>query len=429
MSNINILKDHKKFLCCLLLTAVLLMLCLLKITTYIKAPYYYHTFEVSDWLINFQGGFVRRGITGEILHLIYSITPYSVKTGIKMVNIISFIIVFALLIKCRKYTSILPFLVVYASIIRPLGWYRRDFLVFIIAYLVFYFYMRYIKGKNAKDFLLSQLMSALVLLIHEASFFFVFPILVVINWFHAPGCTPIIQRVASTLKAFSFPFLVMCLLSVTKGNEETANIVWQSWEPLFAQYPEAEPFTMGEGVEWLMNDVSYAADWHLSWNFHTEEGMPGIICSIVMLLVSLFFSYIITLRAPHIDIKNKSLKMSPSNSSTADIMLLQFVFLIPMFTFLSTDYGRTVLYCVVSSTFITYLMQRNVICLQCPTAITNISASINKHIEKRTFLYSPWTYFIIIILYPLSPWHYIELPDDMFIYKYIVYILDAMGIQ
>ena len=38
----------------------------------------YESWGVSEWLINYQGGFVRRGLAGEILYRLYQIHPYPV---------------------------------------------------------------------------------------------------------------------------------------------------------------------------------------------------------------------------------------------------------------------------------------------------------------------------------------------------------------
>lgn len=50
-------------------------------------PFDYVRYEVSDWLINYQGGFVRRGLIGELLLQFEHIRPYNVRHAILGIEI------------------------------------------------------------------------------------------------------------------------------------------------------------------------------------------------------------------------------------------------------------------------------------------------------------------------------------------------------
>lgn len=58
-------------------------------------PFDYVRYEVSDWLINYQGGFVRRGLIGELLLQLEHIRPYNVRHAILGIEIMSYILFFA----------------------------------------------------------------------------------------------------------------------------------------------------------------------------------------------------------------------------------------------------------------------------------------------------------------------------------------------
>ena len=42
----------------------------------------YNGFEISDWMINYQGGFVRRGLVGELLFMLEKVKPYNLRYAV-----------------------------------------------------------------------------------------------------------------------------------------------------------------------------------------------------------------------------------------------------------------------------------------------------------------------------------------------------------
>lgn len=409
----------------LFLVTIFICVCIIKNVTGITSTYKYCTFEISDWLINYQGGFVRRGLIGEILHVFYTIIPFSVKTAINIIICTTFIITFFLIQKASTYlkVGIFPFLTVFCSNLIDLGWYRRDFLVLIIAYYVILLHIKVLKKRYVGTcFLVSQFLMALLLLVHEASFFFVFPILFLVTWFSNSSDLINKQKIVSCLKFFMLPFVTMAIICIMKGNRDIASSVWQSWNDLFVMFPEERMPYMGEGVRWLTCDTKEVALLHLDMNFQTHSGLLGVAKCFLLLSVTLFFTYFITLRNLYVDISKKRLTISSNNSSIANILLLQFIFMIPMLTFLSTDYPRTIMYCVVTSVFVVYSMKRHNVEIYCPKRCLNISLCINQYINKSRLLRNPWVFFIFIICYPISFFGCISLPGNILIYKYLSYI-------
>ena len=148
------MKENKTYtfnLCLLIITAVI---CTMKIVAYITSEYGYYTFEVSDWLINYEGGLVRRGLLGELLYVLYTIVPFSVKAAIKIINIVTFFLTTFFIVKASSNlrTSVLPFLTLLCGSISTLGWYRRDFLVLLVAYFVIMLHMKQLKKRNGGVF-------------------------------------------------------------------------------------------------------------------------------------------------------------------------------------------------------------------------------------------------------------------------------------
>ena len=268
-------------------------------------------------------------------------------------------------------------------------------------------------------FIISQILMIFLILVHEASFFFVFPILFLITWFSHPG--PILnkEKILISVKYFIVPFMSMLAITLMKGNEEIANAIWRSWNSLFVLYSEGDIPKIGAGVRWLTNGIKEATDFHLDLNFQTHLGIIDITKNIIMLLTTLFSTYYLILRNPYVDFGNNRICTSENNSSIANTLLIQFFFMTPMFTFLSTDYPRTIMYCVVTSVFVIYSIRKYSIKIHYPKQCCDISRCFNIYIERSRFLANPWIYFSIVVLYPISQFGYISLPNDCFIYKYL----------
>lgn len=142
----------------------------------------YGSFEISDWLINYQGGFVRRGVCGEMIHQLYHVHPFDVIMFIKGISAACSILLLTLLLYIFKKEG-------WSLAILPLPcclfynfqmvWVRKDCILLLLVFFVFYTFRRGALSKSIRWFLLSSLFASLAILIHEAFFFYSIPILFV----------------------------------------------------------------------------------------------------------------------------------------------------------------------------------------------------------------------------------------------------------
>ena len=65
----------------------------------------YTEWTISEWLINYQGGFTRRGFLGEIMFQISTLTSYSIREVILISQIITYLIYFYLIYKFLKNSN------------------------------------------------------------------------------------------------------------------------------------------------------------------------------------------------------------------------------------------------------------------------------------------------------------------------------------
>ena len=62
----------------------------------------YQSWEISDWLINYESGFVRRGLMGELLWLAEQVHPFDVRFAIAAICAVSSLVVLGILIRIFK---------------------------------------------------------------------------------------------------------------------------------------------------------------------------------------------------------------------------------------------------------------------------------------------------------------------------------------
>lgn len=165
--------------------------------------------------------------------------------------------------------------------------------------------------------------------------------------------------------SLAIPFLpaliTMSLVCFFKGDEATANAIWQSWDDAFRNYPDGlndyqhTADNIGYGVGALAWKTMTTVRFHLSLNlFHGTpiRALTAQDYAVFPLLVWLFVAtfYMVT-HINSIKIAAYRLAGAPQATRIMSVLLLQFVFMLPMFTVLSCDYGRTIPYWVFSSLF------------------------------------------------------------------------------
>ena len=133
----------------------------------------YEGFPISEYMINFQGGFVRRGVIGEILYQIFQIHPYPLSNIVLWFDITIFaifVVIVSYLFYKKQWIPIMPL----AILVKTVFWYRRDFLMLLFAFEIFYLMFLYIQKRKTSFLICSLLLSSISILIYEPSFFLLF---------------------------------------------------------------------------------------------------------------------------------------------------------------------------------------------------------------------------------------------------------------
>ncbi len=224
----------------------------------------FSNYVYSEWLVNYAGGFVRRGLTGSIifsLRKMFNLTTPQMFFKVVYVNYLIFLVWSIIyLIKVNKSLKILTvetiliFLFLPCLILFPIndigGLGRKEYLFFLGLLINLWLVSQtvnslYLLGINqAKQelnqksldkygyqlFIFYNLFSIPTALSHEALLFLVLPLnilitLTILRLNNLPK-----RAITKTLIIYS-PTLLICLISVIfKGNEEVAITICQSWQ-------------------------------------------------------------------------------------------------------------------------------------------------------------------------------------------------------
>lgn len=370
----------------------------------------YSSFEISDWLINYEGGFVRRGLMGNLLFGLYQIHPYPVRYAILILYVFGFLTICGLLVRILKKEGmsvfILPFSIcLYYSFACDLIWTRRDYWALMLALVIYSSYFKMYMSLSLKWYLLFVSFSAFTLLMHEASFFFTFPMLLIYSI-----CQLFSTQSRKGCQLFIFFLLwlpvliVLILIVVYKGNAQVMEEIWNSWESCFNAYPmkSGKLPQIGFGVEFLSMSSLDAIQLHirLVWLNMFAPYVPALPFTICMIASVYYF----VTRLNTVDLKFYSLK-TVDKVLLSNIMLIQFICLFPMFGFLSCDLGRVIPYWVITSLFLYYVLKQKQIIFFFPHSLNNFSVWLQGKIDSVQALNRPWVYCCMLFLLPLNSYY------------------------
>lgn len=364
--------------------------------------------QITEFLINYQGGFVRRGLLGEILLTLYNCFGLKPYTAIIFLCILSYLILVLFFtksfIKNGYPIFILPFVFFLGGPIINNFWVRKDVLVILIFILIIYFTTQ--KTNKYIIFIFINLLFIIGLLIHEAIAFFCFPVLllILIDKNNSPSnyknsTKSIFISLIQLLPSF---FTFFCVLYY-KGSLDISNTVWESWKQIpFPFYNEDS-----SQIPAAIKGLSWSLKKGLSFSFKTLRNFKdGIYAPIAWFIILLLIYFVLT----NTDKLNIRLfKYKPVNnfhkSIFSNILVFQFLSVIPLFI-LGWDYGRWVFLWVASSFALIILIPDKNLSILFPKCIGIISSNLNDILDS-TFSKSKELIFLLCLLigFPTFSWN------------------------
>lgn len=346
------------------------------------------SWQVTEILINYQGGFVRRGLVGEIIYWLHCNCGIDVMFQVYTFSILSVLIFFYLVIRdtIRRGYSVLmlPTAMLLSSLFVSGYWVRKDF--FII--LLFYTVVRLLKTTGCLKYILINFLLIVGVLSHEVIIFISLPILYVSMLYDCKANDKynknvVVWAFVRSMLCYLPTLVVSVLVLMNKGDAMVAARIWQSWHSLgvvngdIATAIDAIGWTLARAIETgvaVWSHVSCGVYYPFMW-------------AILSLIAFVIFVWMYKL-------KPRLCGYAPFNdfpiTESIYIILFQFLAMVPLLLVFA-DTSRAFFYVIMSSYIIRLYDERKVYvkifgCL--PQKIAKCTLSIDRYIatHPRSFV-------------------------------------------
>ena len=366
------------------------IICFVALYSFVFIPDF-ETFEISDWMINYEGGFVRRGLIGQCLLWANHIHGFDIRYAILIIEAVFYVLFFFLLFRIfNKYKwSFLGAMFPIVCSTTSMTVYRRDFMMLCLCYLSYKVFFRYLKDNRINSLIISIMIMSVSIIIYEPIFFVMIPVLFLQYWNKK-------KNIINALFIFSIPLLCMVLSCIFRGTSNQVNDIWQSWLPYISQYVDIQNENVGFAVQFLGLTNQEVFSLHYECTF--RDNIP--LFTILTLIVVFFLAFFLSAYMPSVNKEDKLLGENIDKYEISKILLFQLFIQLPMFTLLSCDYGRTIPMSLYTSFFIFHLSKMNESKIYVTDILGKTSDNIVNFLNSYTVLKNPWVYFITILLFP-----------------------------
>ncbi len=336
----------------------------------------FSSYSLSEFLINLEGGFVRRGVFGQGLY------EFCRNTGLNPyipISVISACFYLACIIWFFKqfHKKGLNWWILVTTIMFgfTLDIVRKDFLQLFIFICVITILNKPKPDNHSKIF--ATLLTILSLFIHEAYIFWGFPFYALL----------IINGINRTNIRKSLPFIIPVIISFFilchyKGNPATAIAIQQSWHNLFPDIIPAEPTASVWSLTW---DTLSTIETHLTRNLGAFPKISLTYKAMYLVIAyQLFFcfaTYYLLLNIFSLFPSNKNFVSSNLRTAVSCLYIISIICLLPMFLGLSCDMGRIYLYSLSSTLAILCFIPESTITRILPRPLIQIIESFNRRLD------------------------------------------------
>lgn len=386
--------------------AFIAIVCFIALYSFVYVPDY-ESYQISDWMINYEGGFVRRGLMGQLLLYANSVHNFDVRYAILIIELIFYILFFYLLSKIFiKYKwSLLGAMFPIVCSTTSIAVYRRDFMMLCLCYFSYNYFFKYLRNNGGKTLLISLTIMSIGIIIYEPVFFVLVPVLIMQYWSKK-------RNILSVLSLFSIPLLCMILSCIFRGTVEQVDEIWQSWVPYISQYVDIENENIGLAIQFLGMTNKEVFAMHYDITFADNPLLATITLIIVFILAFFLCTHI-----PTIDKNNKILTANDDKYDLSKVILFQLIVQLPMFTLLSCDYGRTIPISLYTAFFLFHFSKVYGIKLDVTNIISKTSDRIMNMFSSHTIFSNIWVYLVTVLVFPFHTFVPSLLYDNVIIHS------------
>ncbi|WP_299991674.1 hypothetical protein [uncultured Pontibacter sp.] len=380
---------------------------------------------ITEFLINYQGGFVRRGLLGEALYQFsqYStISPYYIIIALCLASYVYLIYWYSSsLINNGFPFFILPFVFFLGSPIINNYWVRKDAIVLLFFILI----LHCLRKESFIYIILTNLLFVTGILIHESIGFFGFPVIALIiytRYSHSNFLNKqfTFRRLYTTIVLLLPSLIAFASVIYFKGSRTIAGNIWDSWEnikfPIQAATHGAPPAAI-DGISWsLQKGLRYFYSNLMNMNYDIYAPFAWF-----FILLSVYF---IIININRLDFKILTYKPTQAinRENLSTILVIQLVAVIPLFI-LASDYGRWVTMWTCSTFAILLTIPEKTLSTLPPLFVRSFSHHLNNILDEyvgnsKSFIVL-MSFVIGVPYYNWSMEKYIETPASVHIIQFI----------
>ena len=369
---------------------------------YFHGVYGYENGCINDMLINYEGGFVRRGLFGELLFFARTFVSFSVANAMVALYYLGFLLLAVLLVHLFRRNGwslfILPFpICLYVYLCDPyilVG--RRDCWLLMLTCVCYYFYRNYVVRGGKIWIVLCAFTLIIALLLHEASLFFIFPIIATYDMNCQYTYTRSLSRAALrfTLHWWAVGAVVF-LIIICHGDDLVIRGFWESWAP----YVDVTEKLITDS--YVSRTLNYSFWYNMTVALWPSTWLGCLVWKIPVWPFNLYLFictyYLVTrFNTIHLGaIKKQDVDIIQLSNVVLTLFCSMFVFM----SFVSCDWGRDFPYWVICSFMFFHFFQSSDIS---PSFLTKLSQELQGRIDRSSFLNSQWGYYILLVTLPLG---------------------------
>lgn len=342
------------------------------------------SWQITEWLINYQGGFVRRGLPGQVILHVSDFLGIHANYMVILISLLAYVfLIIYLIIKTRhKFAALL----IISPIVMGAPAYQ-DFIirkdVLGIIFFLVCLKILFSKKKNIIKYFGLNLVAIIALLSHEAFFFFAIPaISVIIFQSDSRPNDSLFKRVSYVLAVLSPSLLAFCMCVVHKGDPIIAHAINLSWIDLWKSIePNAccfdKPNAAIDAIQWTTKQglsLSY------SLLFAFSMGIYVPLAWLVTIVMCGFFILSFSIKLENTEYRN-----------ILSTLIFQLVMIAPLFI-LGWDFGRWI-FLWSTSAIILYISQVNFR----SSFDSAIDTCIKKLIKSRIYVYFSKNGWLLLI--------------------------------
>ena len=340
------------------------------------------SYALTEYLVNYEGGFVRRGLLGQILFYIHENIFFQVNYIVLLLCIFLYLYIFYFFMTKLNKTFPTLFLLSPLMLGMPIlsdFFIRKDILGLLL--LIFLVYICKSKLKSLKFFICINSFYMLSILINETILFYSFFIIFLFTLERNRIYEKIVKNIISTLLILSPSLIIFIILIIYDLNFEGSSAIHNSWQNLWIAISPQDccNYEMGGEIMALRDEkINFLNLYNVIKNYPTN---------ILAWLITIFtcFVFIINyLKEPKI--KKKYL---------LKILIIQFISLLPLF-FFAGDWGRWTFFWI-SSTMIAYIYNINLNY----NFLNLLDVFCNKLITKKIFNIKMQPIYLLFIGFPI----------------------------